>query len=82
MGHKNGYNSGPRASPMARIWHAPSYHIPRGFSVPKGIQFQLNSAVVEGFGGVIKVHNPINRDPYSSLKDYIIRLNRPPLKST
>ena len=33
---KNGHNSGPRVPPMARIWHAPSYHIPRGFAMPKG----------------------------------------------
>ena len=39
MGHKNGHNSAPKASPRVRIWHAPSYHIPRGFSMPKGEQF-------------------------------------------
>ena len=38
MGHKNCRNSGPRASPGARIWHALSYHIPRGFAMPKGGQ--------------------------------------------
>ena len=38
MGHKNGHNSGPRVSPGARIWHAPSHHIPGGFAMPKGAQ--------------------------------------------
>ena len=38
--------------------------------------------VFEGFGGVTKVHNPINRKPYSPLKAPIIKQNRPPLKST
>ena len=33
--HKHDQNSIPRASPTARIWHAPSYHIPRGFAMPK-----------------------------------------------
>ena len=37
--HKIGHNSGPRGSPMARIWHAPSYHTPKRFSMPKGHQF-------------------------------------------
>ena len=36
---QNGHKSDPRASPMARIWHAPSYHTPKGFSMPKGTQF-------------------------------------------
>ena len=36
---KNDHNSGPWASPRARIWHAPSYHIPRRLSLPKGTQF-------------------------------------------
>ena len=36
---KNGLKTDPRASPMVRIWHAPSYHIPKGFSMPKGPQF-------------------------------------------
>ena len=67
-GDLNGHKSGPRASPMARIWHAPSYHIPKGFSMPRGTQFYLNSAAFECFGGGIKVHNPINREPCSSLK--------------
>ena len=59
--HKHGHNSGPRGSPMARIWHAPSYHTPEGFSKPKGPQFSLK--VLNTFGGVIKMHNPINRAP-------------------
>ena len=59
--HKNGHKTKSRASPMARIWHAPSYHIAKGFSIPKGIQFKLNSPVFESFGGVIKLQNPINR---------------------
>ena len=36
---QNGHNSGPRGSPMARSWHAPSYHTPKGFSMPKGPPF-------------------------------------------
>ena len=36
--HQNNHNSGSRASPRARIWHAPSYHIPRSFAMPKGAQ--------------------------------------------
>ena len=68
MGHKNGHNSSPRASPRARIWHAPSYHIPKGFSMPKGTQFELNQIVFEDFGGVIQMHNPINRAPCTSFK--------------
>ena len=36
---KNDHKTRPRASPMARIWHAPCYHIPRRFSLPKGTQF-------------------------------------------
>ena len=33
--HKNGHNSAPRASPMGRIWHVPSYRIPGVFPYPK-----------------------------------------------
>ena len=33
---KNGHNSSPRGSPMARIWHAPCYHTPKGFFKPRG----------------------------------------------
>ena len=29
----------PRGSPMARTWHAPYYHTPKGFFKPKGPQF-------------------------------------------
>ena len=36
---QNGHNSGPRGSPMARIWHVPSYYTPKGFFKPKGPQF-------------------------------------------
>ena len=36
---QNGHNSGPRGSPMARIWHVPYYHTPKGFFKPKGPQF-------------------------------------------
>ena len=36
---KNGLKWGPWGSPMARIWHVPSYHTPKGFSLPKGTQF-------------------------------------------
>ena len=36
---KNGHNSGPKGSPMARIWHVPYYHIPERFFKPKGPQF-------------------------------------------
>ena len=36
---QNGHNSGPRASPMARIWHAPSYHTPNGFFMSKRPRF-------------------------------------------
>ena len=32
---QNGHKSGPRASPMARIWHAPLYHTPKGFFIPE-----------------------------------------------
>ena len=35
---QNGHKSGPRASPMARIWHAPSYHTLKDFSCPKGVK--------------------------------------------
>ena len=35
---KNDHNSGLRASPSARIWHAPFYHIPRGFAMPEAAQ--------------------------------------------
>ena len=66
MGHKNGHNSVPRASPTARIWHAPSYHISKGFSKLKGTQFQLKYMVLKGFGEVIKAQNPISRAAYSS----------------
>ena len=37
--HKNGHKWGPRGSPMAIFWHAPDYHIPKGFFKPKGPQF-------------------------------------------
>ena len=37
--HKNCYKWGPKGSPMARIWHAPSYHIHKGFAMSKGAQF-------------------------------------------
>ena len=67
MGPKSAHNSGPRASPSARIWHAPSYRIRRGFAVPKGTQFELNEKVLSTFGGVIKVPNPINRKFAKSL---------------
>ena len=39
MRPKNSHHSSPRASPKTRIWHAPSYYIPRGFAMPKGAQF-------------------------------------------
>ena len=39
MGKVNNHKSRPRASPMARIWHAPSYHTLKGFFMPKGGQF-------------------------------------------
>ena len=39
---QNGHKSSPRGFPMARIWHAPSYHIVKGFFTPKGPQFELN----------------------------------------
>ena len=35
---QNGHKSEPRASQMARILHATSYHNPKGFSMPKGGQ--------------------------------------------
>ena len=38
---QNAHKTSPRASPMARIWHAPSYYIPRRFCMPKAIQFDL-----------------------------------------
>ena len=49
MGHKNGHNSGPRASPRARIWHAPSYHIPR--KIPVNMPHPTHGA--EGLGGEV-----------------------------
>ena len=48
---QNCHNSGPRAFPMARIWHAPSYHTHKGFSMPKGGQNQLIWAVLNIFRG-------------------------------
>ena len=51
MRPKNGHKSGPRAFPMAGIWHAPSYHIPKGFSMPKGTQSQLNRKCLRFYGG-------------------------------
>ena len=47
----NGHNSGPRVSPMARIWHAPYYHIVKGFFTPKGPQFELNQMFLKVLGG-------------------------------
>ena len=32
---KNCHKWGPKGSPMDRIWHAPSYHTPKGFFKPK-----------------------------------------------
>ena len=59
---KNGHKTNPRASPMARIWHAPSYHTPKGFFMPKGrTPILIKLMVLSTFGGVIKVHNSINR---------------------
>ena len=42
------------------------------------ISFLTKLKVVITFWGVIKVHNPINRAYYNSLKAFIIRHNRPP----
>ena len=36
MRYNNGHNSGSKACPTARIWHTPSYHIPRGSGMPQG----------------------------------------------
>ena len=36
---KNGHNSGPSGSPMARIWHVPYHHTHKEFFMPKGTQF-------------------------------------------
>ena len=38
---KNGHKWDPRGSPMASIWHTPSYRTPKGFFMPKGPQLQL-----------------------------------------
>ena len=65
-GHKNGHDSGPRASSRARIWHATYYHIPRGFAMPKAANLNRLWAL-KHFWGVIRVHHPINRGPVSSL---------------
>ena len=54
---------------MARIWHAPSYHSPKGFAMPKGGQNYIREAVLSTFLGVLKLHNPIKRAACSSLKE-------------
>ena len=36
---KNSHKWSPRGSPMARIWHAPYYHTPKGFLSPKDPNF-------------------------------------------
>ena len=56
---KNGHNSGPRVSPMARIWHAPSYHTQRFFHAQR-TPILVKLKVLNTFLGVIKVHNPNN----------------------
>ena len=61
----NGHKAGPRASTIPRIWHAPAYHILQGVSMPKGTHFVLKSTV-------LKVHNPINRGPYSTFNDFLL----------
>ena len=61
---KNGHNSGPRASPRARIWHAPSIS-PEVLPWPKGHNLS-KLTVLKGFWRVIKAHNPINRVAYYS----------------
>jgi hypothetical protein len=55
------HNSDPRASPRAGIWHPPSYHIPKGFSISKEPHFKVKSNVLNGFWGFIKVQNSNNR---------------------
>ena len=52
---------------MARIWHAPSYHIVKGFFTPKGPQFKLNKRFFKVFWGhkVGKIlYIVIYREPY------------------
>ena len=63
---KNCHDSSSRVSPRVRIWHIGSDHVPRGSGTPKGTEFELNSQVLDGFRGVIKVQNPINWAAYSS----------------
>ena len=58
---------GPRGSPMARIWHARYYHTVKGFFT-KRTPILIKLKVFEGFGGVIKLTNPINRGPCTSFK--------------
>ena len=51
---------------MARMWHAPSYHIVKGFFTPKGPQFELNQWFLKVLGGhkvakilYIAIYSPI-----------------------
>ena len=55
MRSKNGHKSGPRASPMARIWHAPSYHIPKGFFHAQRGSILIKYSSFTGFSGGLKV---------------------------
>ena len=50
---------------------------PEVLPCPKGSNL-IDLKVLSTFGGVIKVHNPINRGPYNPLKAAIIRQNRLP----
>ena len=59
--HKNSHNTGPRGPPWPEFGMYLSTISPKVFSYPKDPFFFIKSRVFEGFGGVIKMHNPNNR---------------------